>query len=298
MKLTGAQILVRTLIEQGIELVFGYPGGAALNVYDALYEAKDQIRHVLSCHEQGAAHAADGYARASGKTGVVFATSGPGASNLVTGIATAHMDSVPMLAVTSNVASTLIGKDSFQELDIVGITLPITKHNFIVRDASKLADTVRQALVIARSGRPGPVLIDIPKDVTALIAEYEPKTPGSARPSPRLNDEDIEKAARLIAKAKKPLILAGGGVVSSGASAQLEALAERMDAPVCLTMPGITALPWNHPRNLGMIGMHGTQVSNRAGGRMRSAAFRGNTFFRPGNRRTENLRSQRGEDTD
>lgn len=262
--MTGAQILIETLIEQGVDTIFGYPGGSVLNIYDALYENKDRIRHVITSHEQGAAHAADGYARSSGKTGVVLATSGPGATNLVTGIATAYMDSVPMVAITGNVAMSLIGRDSFQEIDICGITMPITKHNYIVKDAATLAQTVREAFTIASSGRPGPVLIDIPKDITAQTVPYEPAGKFALRPTPVPNADCIEKAARMISESSRPLIMAGGGVVWGNATDELRAFAERIDSPVVLSAMGLGALPASSELNLGMIGMHGTPVSNRA----------------------------------
>ncbi len=264
MKMTGAQILIETLIEQGVEVIFGFPGGAVLNIYDALYKNRHRIRHVLTSHEQGAAHAADGYARVTGKPGVVFATSGPGATNLVTGIATAYMDSVPMVAITGNVPLDLIGRDSFQEIDIAGITMPITKHNYIVNDVNKLEDIVREAFCIAKSGRPGPVLIDIPKDITAKQAEFKPAGPVPLRQFPRPAAEKIKQAARMIEAAKRPLVYAGGGVVLSGAAGELEAFLERVNAPAALSLMGITALPYDCPKNLGLIGMHGTPVANKA----------------------------------
>ncbi len=265
MKLTGADILLECLLEQGVDTVFGFPGGAVLHIYDALYKYRDRIRHILTSHEQGAAHAADGYARVSGKVGVCIATSGPGATNLVTGIATAYMDSIPMVAITGNVAMNLLGKDSFQEVDITGITMPITKHNYIVKDVADLADTVRNAFRIAQEGRPGPVLIDIPKDITAKTAEYEPKP---KIPINRLveyiTDDDLDEASSLIQGCKKPLIIAGGGVISSGASDELSAFAEKIDSPVTLSLMGMGAFPATHPLYTGMIGMHGTKTSNMA----------------------------------
>ena len=266
MELTGAQILIETLIEQGVDVVFGYPGGSVLNIYDALYEYRRKIKHVLTSHEQGAAHAADGYARTTGKTGICIATSGPGATNLVTGIATAHMDSVPMIAITGNVSSGLIGRDSFQEIDITGITMPVTKHNYMVKDVTQLADTVREAFVIANSGRPGPVLIDIPKDVTSMKTEFIPGKPFQVREAPisPTIDEDIENAAKMINESSRPLIFAGGGILISGATDKLKAFADKLNAPVSLSLMGISALPSGDPRNLGMIGMHGTPVSNKA----------------------------------
>ena len=264
MQMTGAQILIETLIEQGVEVIFGFPGGSVLNIYDALYENRDRIRHILTSHEQGAAHAADGYARSSGKTGVVFATSGPGATNLVTGIATAYMDSVPIVAITGNVPLDLIGRDSFQEVDITGVTMPITKHNYIVNDVNKLADTVREAFTIAGSGRPGPVLIDIPKDITAKRTEYVPVGRAQLRKIPSPPVAKIKEAIRLIETSSRPLVYAGGGVVTSGASKELREFLDRINAPASLSLMGISALPYDYTRNLGLIGMHGTPVSNKA----------------------------------
>lgn len=262
MQLTGAQIVIECLKEQGVDTVFGYPGGAILNVYDELYKHSDEIRHILTSHEQGAAHAADGYARATGKVGVCFATSGPGATNLVTGIATAYMDSIPIVAITCNVGVSLLGKDSFQEIDIAGITMPITKHNFIVKDVKDLADTIRKAFVIARSGRPAPVLIDIPKDVTSNQAEYEPKEIRPVEPSREICEEDLETALKLIKRAKKPYIFVGGGAVLSGASQELREFVRKVDAPVTDTLMGKGAFPGTDPLYTGMLGMHGTKASN------------------------------------
>ena len=263
MQLTGAQIVMECLKEQGVDTVFGYPGGSILNVYDELYKNKDAIRHVLTSHEQGAAHAADGYARSTGKVGVCFATSGPGATNLVTGIATAYMDSVPVVAITCNVTVPLLGKDSFQEIDIAGITMPITKHNFIVKDVTKLADTIRRAFTIAKKGRPGPVLVDIPKDVTALKTEYEPKKPEPiVRISETITDEDLEVALEMLQKAEKPYIFVGGGAVISGASEELKEFVHKMDAPVCDTLMGKGAFDGTNDLYTGMLGMHGTKTSN------------------------------------
>lgn len=262
MILNGSQILIECLKEQGVDTVFGYPGGAILNVYDELYK-HPEINHVLTSHEQGASHAADGYARSTGKVGVCFATSGPGATNLVTGIATAYMDSVPMVAITCNVTVPLLGKDSFQEIDIAGITTPITKHNFIVKDVTKLADTIRRAFSIARKGRPGPVLVDIPKDVTAATAEYVSKAvelPG--RQIHTIKEEDIEVACKLIRKAKKPFVFVGGGAVISEASEELKRFVELVDAPVCDTLMGKGAFDGTDARYTGMLGMHGTKTSN------------------------------------
>lgn len=256
MKLTGADIICEVLLEQGVDTVFGYPGGAVLNIYDALYKYSDKITHVLTAHEQGASHAADGYARTTGKTGVVIATSGPGATNLVTGIATAMMDSIPMVAITGNVATPALGKDSFQEVDITGITMPITKHNFIVRDVEKLAPILRKAFLIARSGRPGPVLVDVPKDITAKLCEYTaevPKETVKAAPA----DAAILEAAKLINEAKCPMIYAGGGVISANASEPLRNLAEKADIPVACSLMGLGSFPSDHRLYCGLIGMHG-----------------------------------------
>lgn len=263
MLLTGAEIVIECLKEQGVDTVFGYPGGAILNVYDELYKHRDEIRHVLTSHEQGASHAADGYARSTGKVGVCMATSGPGATNLVTGIATAYMDSVPMVAITCNVTVPLLGKDSFQEIDIAGITMPITKHNFIVKDVAELAGTIRRAFTIARKGRPGPVLVDIPKDVTALKAEYKPQPVQEVPPvTDTIRQEDVDQAVALIAKAKKPYIFVGGGAVISGASAELKEFVDKIDAPVCDTLMGKGAFDGTDERYTGMLGMHGTKTSN------------------------------------
>ena len=263
MQLTGAEIVIECLKEQKVDTVFGYPGGAILNVYDALYKHSDEITHILTSHEQGASHAADGYARATGKVGVCFATSGPGATNLVTGIATAYMDSIPMVAVTCNVGVSLLGKDSFQEIDITGITMPITKHNYIVKNVEELADTIREAFTIARSGRPGPVLIDIPKDVTAAKCEYEAKEVNlKERSNPTINMEEIHEAVKMINKAKKPYIFVGGGAVLSGASESLLTFAHKIDAPVCDSLMGKGAFPGTDPLYSGMLGMHGTKASN------------------------------------
>ncbi|MBQ3392046.1 MAG: biosynthetic-type acetolactate synthase large subunit [Lachnospiraceae bacterium] len=264
MKLTGAEIVVECLVEQGVDTVFGYPGGAILNVYDALYQNRHRINHYLTSHEQGAAHAADGYARATGKVGVCLATSGPGATNLVTGIATAYMDSVPLVAITCNVTLPLLGKDSFQEVDIAGISMPITKHGYIVKDIKDLADTIRKAFRIASTGRPGPVLVDIPKDVTGDSCEFVPasitrRQTGKGR---RFSDADVEKAVSMISKAKRPFLYVGGGAVISGASEELKIFADRVDAPVCDTLMGKGAYDGHSPRYTGMIGMHGTKTSN------------------------------------
>ena len=263
MQLTGAQIVIECLKEQKVDTVFGYPGGAILNVYDELYKHQNEIRHVLTSHEQGASHAADGYARSTGKVGVCFATSGPGATNLVTGIATAYMDSVPVVAITCNVNVPLLGKDSFQEIDIAGITMPITKHNFIVKDIHKLADTIRRAFKIAQTGRPGPVLVDIPKDITAAKTEYKAKEPEVISGiSQTITEEDLNKAVKMIQKAKKPYIFVGGGAVLSGASKELYEFVKKVDAPVTDSLMGKGAFPGTDPLYTGMLGMHGTKASN------------------------------------
>lgn len=262
MQLTGAQIVIECLKEQGVDTVFGFPGGAILNVYDALYEYKDEITHYLTSHEQGASHAADGYARATGKVGVCFATSGPGATNLVTGIATAYMDSVPIVAITCNVAAPLLGKDSFQEIDIAGITMPITKHNYIVKDVKDLANTIRKAFIIAKKGRPGPVLIDIPKDVTAAKCEYKIEEVTTNKEVPKPRKEDLSKALKQIGKAKKPFLFVGGGAVIADAGAEVLKLAEILDAPVADSLMGKGAFPGNHRLYTGMLGMHGTKAAN------------------------------------
>ena len=262
MQLTGSQVIIECLKEQGVDTVFGYPGGAILNVYDELYK-HPEIRHVLTSHEQGASHAADGYARSTGKVGVCFATSGPGATNLVTGISTAYMDSIPMVAITCNVGVSLLGKDSFQEVDIAGITTPVTKYSFIVKDVEKLADTIRRAFDIARKGRPGPVLVDIPKDVTANMVEFESKKiEKPKRLTEMITDEDIDKAVRLIKSSKKPYIFVGGGVVLADASEELREFVEKVDAPVCDTLMGKGAYDVTSENYTGMLGMHGTKTSN------------------------------------
>ena len=263
MQMTGSQILIECLKEQGVDTVFGYPGGAILNVYDELYRHRGEIRHVLTSHEQGASHAADGYARATGRVGVCLATSGPGATNLVTGIATAYMDSVPLVAITCNVGVSLLGKDSFQEVDIAGITMPITKHNFIVKDVHRLADTLRRAFAIAKSGRPGPVLVDIPKDVTAATAAFEnrPLTP-LPKKKEKISQESLEKAVRMIRASRRPYIFVGGGAVISGAAEELAIFAGLVDAPVCDSLMGKGAFDGDDPAYSGMLGMHGTKASN------------------------------------
>lgn len=262
-KLTGAEIVIECLKEQGVDTVFGYPGGTILNIYDALYKHQDEITHILTSHEQGAAHAADGYARATGKVGVCMATSGPGATNLVTGIATACMDSIPVVAITCNVAVSLLGRDSFQEIDIAGITMPITKYNFIVKDITKLADTIRRAFTIAQTGRPGPVLIDITKDVTANSCEYEYKAPEPIeRQNSTITEEDMEKALYLIRNAKKPFIFAGGGAVIADAADELKSFAHKIQAPVADSLMGKGAFDGTDELYTGMVGMHGTKTSN------------------------------------
>ena len=264
MKLTGAQIIIEALVEQGCDRVFGYPGGQVINIYDELYKNQDRIKHIITAHEQGAAHAADGFARATGKTGVVIATSGPGATNLVTGIATAYLDSVPMVAITGNVPCSLLGRDSFQEVDICGITLPITKHNYIVKDVNDLADTLREAFRIAKSGRPGPVLVDIPKDVQVSSCDFENAVIAPPFESPKADSEDIKKAAEMIAASNKPYIYCGGGVISSGASREVIDFAELIDAPIGCSMMGVSAVPTSDKRFLGMQGMHGHYASSMA----------------------------------
>lgn len=265
MQMTGAEIVIKCLIEQGVDQVFGYPGGAILNIYDALYKNSDKITHFATAHEQGAAHAADGYSRVTGKVGVCLATSGPGATNLVTGIATAYMDSVPMVAITANVPLSLLGKDSFQEVDIVGMTMPITKHNFIVKDVNDLADTVRRAFYIAQEGRPGPVLIDIPKDVTGHMAEYTYKAPRLIEDfTETIKEEDIANALKLIEESKKPLIYVGGGVVKSGAAEDVKKFVEKVQGPVASTLMGLGGFPATDDLFTGMLGMHGTKTSNLA----------------------------------
>ena len=263
MQLNGAEIVIECLKEQGVDTVFGYPGGAILNVYDELYKHRDEIRHILTSHEQGAAHAADGYARATGKVGVCLATSGPGATNLVTGIATAYMDSIPIVAITCNVGVPLLGKDSFQEIDIAGVTMPITKYSYIVKDVTKLAETIRKAFRIAKTGRPGPVLIDIPKDVTAKVTEYEKEYPGVYnREVIHSEEEDLKKAVEMIKEAQRPYIFVGGGSVLSEASKELYEFAQKVDAPVTDSLMGKGAFPGTDERYTGMLGMHGTKASN------------------------------------
>ena len=288
MKMNGARILVEELIHQGVEVIFGYPGGAVLNIYDELYLASDRIRHVLSAHEQGAAHAADGYARASGKTGVVLATSGPGATNLVTGIANAYLDSVPMVAITGNVAVSSLGKDSFQEVDIVGITQPIVKHNFMVRDIKDLQRTIQEAFEIANDGRKGPVLIDIPKNVQAAEWEYDPdmKAP-SVKKERKTSISSLDELLEMVKKAKRPFIYAGGGVIASGAEKEVLELSRRLDAAVGLSMMGLTSVPAflfaepGHVRHARTVRLHHGPVP------VRSAVCCGRAVFGPGHRRPE-----------
>ena len=264
MRLCGADIIVRTLIEQGVDVVFGYPGGQIINVYDSLYKYRDELRHVLTAHEQGAAHAADGYARVSGKPGVVLATSGPGATNLVTGIANAYLDSVPMVAITGNVPAPQLGTDSFQEIDITGITLPITKHNYIVGRVEELADTIREAFQLAMSDRPGPVLVDVPKNIQIAQCSYEPLPPVQPDPKFPAKDVRIEAAAQCNNEAQRPYVYFGGGLLSSGAQEELLALADKIDAPVGCSFMGLSGVPSQHPRFLGMQGMHGHYASSMA----------------------------------
>ena len=264
MILSGSDILVRTFIEQGVETVFGYPGGQILNVYDSLYKYQDEINHILTAHEQGAAHAADGYARTTGKVGVVISTSGPGATNLVTGIATAYLDSIPLVAVCGNVPTTQIGTDSFQEIDITGVTLPITKHNYFVGSVEQLADTVREAFRLAKSGRPGPVLIDIPKDVQVAMCEYTEGKPVEADEPQSAKDVRIQEAANLINAAKRPYVYFGGGLITAGAQEEMLELADKIDAPIGCSLMGLSGIPTAHPRFLGMQGMHGHYASSMA----------------------------------
>ena len=265
--LTGSQIVIETLIEQGVTDVFGYPGGQVLNIYDALYEASDRLNHVLTAHEQGAAHAADGYSRATGKVGVVIATSGPGATNLVTGIANAMLDSVPMVAITGNVPTSLIGRDSFQEINITGVTMPITKHNYFVTDIAELADTIREAFQIAKSGRPGPVLVDIPKDVQVAKYEFRKSGPVVTFPQDKISEALLDQAALLMAKAKRPYIYIGGGAAGAGLGKEVMALAEKLDGFIGTSLMGISAVPNSCERYLGMQGMHGRYPSSMEIGR-------------------------------
>ena len=262
MQLNGSEIILECLKEQGVDTIFGYPGGTILNVYDAIYKYGDQFRHVLTSHEQGAAHAADGYARATGKVGVCMATSGPGATNLVTGIATAYMDSIPIVAITANVSVPLLGKDSFQEVDIAGITMPVTKHNFIVKDVNHLADTIRRAFRIAQSGRPGPVLVDVTKDVTAAMAEYEPAAPAVIEKKTDISEAELSRAVALINAAEKPYVLVGGGAILSDAAEEVRAFVKKLQAPVADTLMGKGAFPGTDELYTGMLGMHGTKTAN------------------------------------
>lgn len=271
MKMTGSQIIIECLVEQDVDTIFGYPGGAVLNIYDELYKNQDRVKHILTSHEQGASHAADGYARVTGKTGVCLATSGPGATNLVTGIATAYMDSVPMVCITGNVSTDLLGKDSFQEADITGITIPITKNNYIVKNVENLASTIREAFAVAASGRPGPVLVDIPKDVTANVTEFTPATKDDLNKYRKMNNkvkgyskEDIDKMLSMIDESERPFILCGGGVIRSGASAELLEFAEKINAPVGVTLMGYGGFPGTHPNFTGLSGMHGSKASNKS----------------------------------
>lgn len=263
MFLTGAEILIKSLLDEGVDTIFGYPGGAVLNIYDELYNYREKITHILTAHEQGASHAADGYARATGKVGVCLATSGPGATNLVTGIATAYMDSIPMVAITGNVTKQLLGKDSFQEVDIAGITMPITKHNYIVKDINDLQKIINEAFFIAKEGRPGPVLIDIPKDITIAKAKYEPMAPKEVRRKTKhITEKALEEVAALINEAENPFIYAGGGIVASGAYEELKELVDKINSPIATSLMAISSFPHDHPLYTGMIGMHGTKASN------------------------------------
>ena len=263
MLLSGSDIVIKSIIDEGVEIVFGYPGGQVINLYDSLYKYRNQLKHVLTCHEQGAAHAADGYARATGKVGVCIATSGPGATNLVTGIATAYMDSIPLVAITGNVPMSLLGKDSFQEVDITGITMPITKHNYIVKDITKLQEVIREAFYIAKEGRPGPVLIDIPKNIQIEKTEYKTLEPKKVdRKEFTIRDKDIEEAVNLINSSKRPFIYVGGGAIASDASEEVLALVDKINAPVCNSLMARGVIPSDHPLYTGMIGMHGTKASN------------------------------------
>ncbi len=264
MELNGAQIVLECLKEQGVDTIFGYPGGSILGIYDELYKYGDTFKHIITSHEQGAAHAADGYARATGKVGVCFATSGPGATNLVTGIATAYLDSIPVVAISANVANDLIGRDTFQEVDITGITMPITKHNFLVKNIEDLAPVIRRAFKIAMSGRKGPVMVDIPKDITEASCEYTPEPAQKPKPSFEPDENNFKRAVKLLKEAKKPLIYAGGGTISSNVGEDLITFAEKLDAPVVSTLMGLGAFPYNNPLHLGLIGMHGHFECNKA----------------------------------
>ncbi len=264
MQLNGSQIIMECLLEQGVDTVFGYPGGTVINIFDALYEYRDRLRHILTSHEQGATHAADGYARSTGKTGVVIATSGPGATNTVTGIATAHMDSIPMVVITGNVALPLLGKDSFQEVDIVGVTMPITKHSFIVKDVNKIAETIRRAFYIANDGRPGPVLVDIPKDLSVAMAEYISEQPSVIEKHDNISEESLANAMEILKKSKNPFVLTGGGVIRADAGAEVLEFVEKMNSPFSSTLMGLGGINTGHPLFTGMIGMHGSKTSNMA----------------------------------
>lgn len=264
MQLNGSQIIMECLLEQGVDIVFGYPGGTVINIFDALYEYRDRLRHILTSHEQGATHAADGYSRSTGKTGVVIATSGPGATNTVTGIATAHMDSIPMVVITGNVAIPLLGKDSFQEVDIVGVTMPITKHSFIVKDVNKIADTIRRAFYIANDGRPGPVLVDIPKDLSVAMAEYTWEQPKAIEKHDNISEESLNNAMEILKKSKNPFVLTGGGVIRADAGVEVLAFVEKMNSPFSSTLMGLGGINTGHPLFTGMIGMHGSKTSNMA----------------------------------
>ncbi|MDW7671026.1 MAG: biosynthetic-type acetolactate synthase large subunit [Bacillota bacterium] len=264
MQLNGSQIIMECLLEHGVDTVFGYPGGTVINIFDALYEYQDRITHILTSHEQGATHAADGYARSTGKTGVVIATSGPGATNTVTGIATAHMDSIPMVVITGNVALPLLGKDSFQEVDIVGVTMPITKHSFIVKDVNKVAETLRRAFYIANDGRPGPVLVDIPKDISVAMAEYTPEAPRKIEKHDDISEESLDNALEILKQSKNPFVLTGGGVIRADAGVEALEFVEKMKAPFSSTLMGLGGINTSHPLFTGMIGMHGSKASNMA----------------------------------
>ncbi len=264
MQLNGSQIIMECLLEQGVDTVFGYPGGTVINIFDALYEYRDRLRHILTSHEQGATHAADGYARSTGKTGVVIATSGPGATNTVTGIATAHMDSIPMVVITGNVAIPLLGKDSFQEVDIVGVTMPITKHSYIVKDVNKIAETIRRAFYIANDGRPGPVLVDIPKDLSVAMAEYTSERPKVIEKHDNISEESLANAMEILNKSKNPFVLTGGGVIRADAGAEVLEFVEKMNSPFSSTLMGLGGIHTGHPLFTGMIGMHGSKTSNMA----------------------------------
>ena len=298
MKLTGADIVVRTLLEQGVHTVFGYPGGQVIHIYDALYKYRDEMTHVLTAHEQGAAHAADGWARATGKPGVVIATSGPGATNLVTGIATAFLDSIPMVAITGNVMNSQIGTDSFQEIDITGITLPITKHNYFVGEIGDLADTIREAFRLAVSGRPGPVLVDVPKDIQIATYDYEPQPPVIPDPPHPAKEERIREAAACVNAAHRPFLYFGGGLIASGAQEELLALAEKIDAPIGCSLMGVSGIPTDHPRFFGDAGDAWALRLLHCHAPFRLHHCLGNPIQRPGHRRPDQVcqGSQAGAD--